>query len=134
VKDDFAFLQEKQEDALLKIINEYTLKNITTELEQLQKHKSDEIKDIEEFYDNLLQTVKEADWTREAFLRIGSGKTYYDNTVANAIIERLSKEDLQDLIRRTFKNADANFFPKTRTIIMQGFYKKVPGWIKISKV
>ena len=51
----------------------------------------------------------------------------------NAIIERLSKEDLQDLIRRTFKNADANFFPKTRTIIMQGFIKG-PGWIKISKV
>jgi CRISPR/Cas system CSM-associated protein Csm5 (group 7 of RAMP superfamily) len=130
VKEQFTFLQEGKEDSLLGIINEYSRKNIEIELEQLQKYRGDEIKDIEEFYSSLFQVVTKAYSTKEAYLRIGSGKTFYDNTIA----QKLSKDFLQQVITKNFKKANIKYFPKTRTVIREGLYQRVPGWIRISKI
>ncbi len=130
VKEQFSFLISGKEGFILEIINEYTRKNIAIELEQLKSYKGSEIKDIKDFYNDLLQDVKRADPTKEAYLRIGSGKTYYDNTIA----QKLSRKILQKVIDKNFKEADVNFFPKTRTIVMEGSSIEVPGWIKVSKI
>ena len=129
IKEKHAFLQAGMESLLLGIINEYTKKNIQIELEQLQRCKNSEVKDLKSFYTTLLQKVKNADDSNEAYLRIGSGKTYYDNTIA----QKLSKETLQKIIENNFKRADINFFPVTRTVIIEENTKKVPGWVRISK-
>ncbi|MBO8126744.1 MAG: type III-A CRISPR-associated RAMP protein Csm5, partial [Firmicutes bacterium] len=129
VEDKFSFLYEGNEESLLGIINTYSQKNIEIELEQLQKHRGNQLKDIEEFYINLLDTVIKADHSKEAYLRIGSGKTFYDNTIA----QKLSKHLLCQVIRRNYNKVDVNSFPITWTIIIEGFCIEVPGWIRISK-
>jgi len=41
---------------------------------------------------------------------------------------------LSQIISKNFKKADANFFPKTRTVLEEGGSKEVPGWVKISRL
>ena len=128
IQGKFAFLLKGNEETLLAIINNYTQKNIRIELNQLQTIGGEGIKDLKEFYVQLLQKVTKADNTKEAYLRIGSGKTYYDNTIA----QKFSKKFLREVIKHNFKT-DASFFPKTRTVIYDGLSITVPGWVKITK-
>lgn len=129
VKEEFNFLQEGKEELLLGIINEYTKKNVEIELEQLRKCNSDEINEINGFYRRLLERIEKADSSKEVYLRMGSGKTYYDNTIA----QKLSTKTLQKLITRNFARADYKNFPVTRTIIIEKNTKEVPGWVRITK-
>jgi len=128
VTDRFPFLEEGKEDSLLEMINQYTTRNIEIEIEQLEKYKSSTTKGLIEFYTELLQEINKAN--KEAYLRIGFGKTYYYNTIA----QKLPKEVLINTISKTFKKANPHFFPKTRTLVDEGDYSEVPGWVKISKV
>jgi CRISPR/Cas system CSM-associated protein Csm5 (group 7 of RAMP superfamily) len=129
VQKKFDFLHEGNEVLLLEVINDYAKKNIEIELQQLQRCNSDEINEIKDFYSSLLTSVEATDSKSEAYLRIGAGKTYYDNTVA----QKMSKETIRLLITRNFKKADINFFPVTRTIAVERDRKGVPGWVRISK-
>jgi len=130
VKEEFTFLHAGKEDLLLEIINRYSRKNIEIELEQLKKFRNDVTKNIIEFYTELLEDINRADNRKEAYLRIGFGKTYYFNSIA----QKLQKSDLHGIISKTFKKANPDLFPKTRTIIVDGENSEVPGWVKISKV
>ncbi len=130
VQEKFSFLLEGNEEALFEIINNYTQQNIEIELKQLHSCRGEEVKDLEEFYNSLLQEVNNADSTKEAYLRIGSGKTYYDNTVA----QKFSEDFRRQIIKNNFPKADVDFFPKTRTVIIEGFSKIAPGWVKITKI
>lgn len=130
IREKFPFLAEGNEETLLGIINDYTRKNIEIELNHLQHSSEEETKDLEEFYNCLRQKVTEADPGKEAYLRIGSGKTYYDNTIA----QKFPNDFLHQVIKNNFKKADPNFFPKTRTVIIDGSSKTVSGWIKIAKI
>lgn len=125
-----SFFFEGNEGALLETINEYTRKNIEMELEQLRGFKSEITQEIEQFYQSLLDSLAEADKNKEAYLRIGSGKTYYDNTIA----QKLSLDTVKQIVTRNFKKANRNIFPITRTIVIDGARKEVPGWVKISKL
>lgn len=122
-------LQERNESALLEIINKYTRKNVEEELKRLEKFKSEKTAEIEKFYHSLLGTIKDAK-NREAYLRIGSGKTYYDNTIA----QKLSPGTVKGIIKQNFKKANPNAFPITRTVSLDGDRKNVPGWVKISSL
>ena len=130
IQEKFTFLLEGNEETLLGIINNYTQKNIKIELNQLQTFSGEETKDLEEYYNRLLEAVTQTNPTKEAYLRIGSGKTYYDNTIA----QKFSNGFLHQVIKDNFNKADSNFFPKTRTVIIDGFSKTVPGWVKITKI
>jgi len=123
-----SLLFERNEAVLLEIINEYTNKNIEIELEQLQKFKSAETAEIEKFYRSLLESLKSADKKKEAYLRIGSGKTYYNNTIA----QKLSVQNIERIVKNNFKKANPKAFPLTRTVVLEGGRREVPGWIKIS--
>jgi CRISPR-associated protein Csm5 len=128
VANQFSYLYEGQEEKLLPIINEYSQKNIEKELIELRKGSGNEVEEIKDFYQSLLIAIKNNNLTKEAYLRIGAGKSFYDNTIA----QKLSKEDLNLIIKKNFEKANPNFFPKTRTVIMEGLNIEVPGWIKIS--
>jgi CRISPR/Cas system CSM-associated protein Csm5 (group 7 of RAMP superfamily) len=130
VKEKFAFLNCGQELSILPIVNEFTCKNIKTELEHLGRYNNAVINSIKDFYSSLLQVVEQADTTKEAYLRIGSGKTFYDNTIA----QRLSDNFLRRLISKSYKKADPDTFPVTRTIVQGMYGVEVPGWIKISQL
>jgi len=130
VKEGFAFLNAGKEDLLLEIINRYSVKNIEIELEQLKKYRNNVTNDIIGFYTGLLEEINKADSKKEAYLRIGSGKTYYFNSIA----QKLPKSNLHQIISKTFKKANPNLFPKTRTFIFEGEYSEVPGWVKITKI
>lgn len=130
ISEQFTFLLEDNEEALLGIINNYSQKNIEIELSKLQTYSGEETKELKEFYNSLLQAVTQSDPTKEAYLRLGSGKTYYDNTIA----QKFSDGFLQQVIKSNFKKAKRNIFPKTRTVIIDGSFKVVPGWVKLTKV
>ncbi|HHV71624.1 MAG TPA: type III-A CRISPR-associated RAMP protein Csm5 [Clostridia bacterium] len=129
VKEEFAFLQAGKEDSLFEIINKYSRKNIEIELELLSRFRGEETKEIEDFYTTLLQRVENADHAKEAYLRIGSGKTFFDNTIG----QKLSKQFIADLVRKNFRKADPNFFPKTWSVIRENLSTEVPGWVRIAK-
>lgn len=126
----FEFLEEGKETLLFGIINTYAGKNIEHELKVLKGNSNVELQALEEFYENLLETVSTADSTKEAYLRVGSGKTFYDNTVAH----KMSQEFLKEIINRNFKKADPNFFPRTRTLALYKGEKTAPGWVKLEKI
>ena len=130
VMEKFPFLQSGQEESLLPIINEYTYKNIKLELERLQKYDNAVISSIMNFYSSLLQAIEKADATKEAYLRIGSGKTFFDNTIAQSF----SKKFLRSVIEKNFEKANPNAFPITRTIVQETLAAEVPGWVKIKKL
>lgn len=128
VSDKFYYLLKGQEKELLPFINKYTQKNIEIELKALQKSSGKEAKKLKDFYNRLLDTIENIDSSKEAILRIGSGKTYFDNTIG----QKISKDKFYRIIKDNFKKADPNRFPKTRTILIEKAETKVPGWVKIS--
>jgi len=129
VDSRFEFLEEGKESRLFEIINTFARNSLETELKELKRSSSGKLKDVEEFYISLLDEVRTADNTREAYMRIGSGKTFYDNTIAH----RLSKGFLDKIINRNYKKADPNFFPKTRTIVLYKGQITAPGWVKLER-
>jgi CRISPR-associated protein Csm5 len=130
VDSKFEFFEEGKGDLLFEIINKYSLKNVKNELAYLKRSNNIELKDVKEFYSSLLDAVSTADNTKEAYLRIGSGKTFYDNTIAHD----LSQAFLKKIISKNFKKIDPNFFPKTRTLVLYRGQKQVPGWVKLEKM
>ncbi|NLU52748.1 MAG: type III-A CRISPR-associated RAMP protein Csm5 [Clostridiaceae bacterium] len=130
ISDKFNFLQKDKEEQLLGIMNEYSKKNIEIQLHLLQKNNTYETNKIKELYSNLLTIVEKAEPYREAYIRVGSGKTFYDNTVA----QKLSKAELTQIIKNNYKKADAGFFPKTLTIIKDSAGIEVPGWVRITRL
>jgi len=121
------FLGEGHEEDLLPIINEYSRNNLALELKSLRRGLQNEVADLIEFCSQLLQSIENANPTKEAYLRIGFGKTYYDNTIA----QKLSKESVRQIISKHFPKAAPGFFPKTRTVIMTQGRKEMPGWVRI---
>lgn len=61
LKGKFSFLQEGNEEELLSIINKYAKRNITIELDQLDKYSGEEINKLKDFYKRLLHDVKNVD-------------------------------------------------------------------------
>jgi len=65
-----------------------------------------------------------------AILKVGSGKTFYDNTIAAV----LSEDDFSQL-KHKYHLGNTTFFPKTRTVVYRGNHPaSVMGWIKLEKV
>jgi len=128
VPADLQCLCEDHEAELLPIINEYSRQNIKIELELLRRGAANTT-ELVEFYTDLLQEIDQADPTAEAYMRIGFGKTYYDNTIA----QKLSPNTLRRIVSKHFPRNNPQFFPKTCTVISYQGRKAVPGWIKISR-
>lgn len=115
----FDYLNKGNIKKLLSIINNFSLSNISRELEVLQTRNSKKTNHVITFYHEMMKEIKSAmKENKEAILRIGSGKTIYDNTILLVLEEKHHKNSIA--------------FPKTRTVTLDNNeYSQVLGWIKI---
>lgn len=131
--DAFTYFYESEdasgEREILQMANHFALDMIKAELEILRKNPKREITSIIQQYEQLLAIAEQC--SREengCVIRLGSGKTFFDNTIARLFTD----EDIEKLpLNRRRKG----LFPKTRAVISnQGFYESVLGWVKIKQV
>ncbi len=126
---------------ILKLLNSFSLASMKYELETFikyqneQNEKKTDYSSIIEFYEAMISAIEKSN-AAYAIIRIGSGKTFYDNSIGMAILER----DYEEFKKyRTFLELGKNpqsgdlvqgRFPTTRTLVED---TKLPiGWVAIS--
>ncbi|NLJ78296.1 MAG: type III-A CRISPR-associated RAMP protein Csm5, partial [Tissierellia bacterium] len=118
---------------ILSMLNEFYLRGIEREIRELERNRTPDIYPIINIYHELRQDVlKMKQENNGAIIRIGAGKTFFENTIGIA----LANNDLKSMIarynRRNEAKRDIENFPKTRTFELDGDrYSRVLGWIKI---
>ena len=127
------YLENNQTEKILKAVNNFTLDSLDNELEELNLAKNAdfkrEIEDLKGFYHDLQDRAKNG----EVFIRIGFGKTIFDNSLMLALLygstpEQSSKAfyTYQNLMLRV--RSDNDIFPITRTVTDNN----LPfGWAKL---
>ena len=86
------------------------------------------------FYNQLYNRSKDG----ETFMRLGLGKTYFDNSLGLALLNYIEDTQKDDQMFRAFRKVlldvpeEAEFFPVTRTVIEPGFLPM--GWVKVEKL
>jgi len=118
---------------ILTVLNEFSKKIIEFEINVL---KNQYFNSVVEFYKRILDEIKNLT-NKEAILRIGYGKTFFDNTIDLLFnpeeIDKIRKEENIGYSPKGKKLA--NPFPITRWICFdtQGNPEGVLGWVKISE-
>jgi CRISPR-associated protein Csm5 len=130
-------------EAFIKKMNNFAYYTILTEqkiLNRKSKGVSDELKNkLNDFYDELTDQIDEIENTGslDFYLRVGSGKSYFDNTIGNAIYEE--NENAFKSLCKMYKLGKApnekNYklkepFPVTRTVV-SGLLLPM-GWVKVT--
>ena len=129
----FRYLNKNNIEDLLLIINEFYLENIAREIKVLEENKTSVIYPIINFYQELNKEIIALKENKTgAILRIGVGKTFYENSVLLALDQDTRNKIIIAGNSKKRLKRDKNFFPKTRTMTVDnGQYKQVLGWIKI---
>jgi CRISPR-associated protein Csm5 len=129
---ELEYLSGKTED-ILKILTSFSHDFICFELEELNeiKNQSDDLKNLIKFYTALKERIE----NDEYILRIGSGKTFYDNSLILTLLLVQKDEDSVrysnaiENMKVVFQKDIQNIYPVTRTISPGG----IPfGWIKLT--
>lgn len=144
-------LKNENIKALMKVLNQFSMDCIQSELVELDNIKDMPNKKYQKqlisFYENLEDKICRG----ICLLRIGSGKTYFDNSLALAIANaddlvhpRKDERSEESTTLHTFLKFIAilfnvepkkeNVFPVTRTILNKNGTAIPPGWIKIEVV
>lgn len=120
-------------DDLLVIINEFYMENISREIKVLKENIVPQTNPIITFYQELNKEIVALKENKTgSLLRIGGGKTFYENSILLALDKAKRDKIITGKNSREKIKRDKNFFPKTRTMtIDNGQYKQVLGWIKI---
>ncbi|WAA11979.1 type III-A CRISPR-associated RAMP protein Csm5 [Fervidibacillus halotolerans] len=120
--EDHSFKGEKR---ILQLVNQFTKETLDFELKQLKKYVP-HLNAWIGFYERLKSDVES--FEREgngAVLRIGSGKTFYDNT----IVHLFNEKEAMGLIRQTYKKSTEPF-PIERAVIDRGnVCESTMGWV-----
>lgn len=118
----------KGEGEILKMVNEFSEALIEKELKTLKNFSSPNLAPILQFYEGLLATCKQYKSKQNgAILRLGSGKTYFDNTISILFSD-------QEIEKLPLNRKGKGLFPKTRTVTdNQRLFGSVLGWVKILK-
>lgn len=128
LKNDFSYLKKGNELNLLNKLYTYNIKNIANEIKILNDIDKRKFKYIIKRYKkiyNIMKTLYES--KNGAVIRIGAGKTFYDNSILRAFNGEDHKKVLKD--NQLSKNG---LFPKTRTFIYeQENIRNILGWIEI---
>jgi CRISPR type III-A-associated RAMP protein Csm5 len=131
LEQPFSYLFENQggEKKILQLVNQFTKYFLESELRLLQKQKIKELDGLISFYERLLNTAEQFEKEQNgAVLRLGSGKTFLDNTITNLF----SQDDLNQL-RKKLRLGTYHPFPKTRSVIYQSNeYRSPLGWVYVS--
>lgn len=144
--NNFKFLFKEKEYHVLKILNQFSKQNIYYELQNFIKYnKNNRFELIINFYQKLYDSFNTNN-DNYAILRIGKGKTFFDNSIS-AIFKDDKKKMTEIKKLPNPKNPKRwigysikgkNFvepFPITRTLIMKNEEPLLPlGWIKIYKI
>lgn len=129
----FDYFESDNISEIFSIINKFYRDTIDRELKILQENNHPMITKIVSFYHELKKEINLAeDKDSTAIMRIGAGKTFFENTIGLA----LEKSELEQIIARLGREqrkTNKNFFPKTRTTVgYGGNLDQVLGWVKIS--
>ena len=129
----FKYLNKDNIGDLLVIINQFYIENIAREIKALEGSKNSAINPIINFYQELDKESKNLmEKKTGAILRIGGGKTFFDNTILLALDEDSRNKIITAGNSKRKCKRDKNFFPKTRSVTVDnGQYKQVLGWLKI---
>ncbi len=128
-KFQYLYDSEKSKETFLYYINYFYKDCIKNEIQRLKQYSSSIIRPIIKFYNELLEDAEILAKNRTgAILRIGAGKTYFENSIGSLFSE--------NQLRKIFKNdkrVNIKCFPKTRAITASSYGRgELPmGWIKI---
>lgn len=121
---------------LFDIINYFTLENLYQELDHVRSGIDTKVdEELADYYDFLEERVKEIENYRAgkqniALLRLGSGKTYYYNSMGLAFVLKFGKSEYR--FRQQFRlQPKQDIFPITRTLTKD---RMELGWVKIELV
>jgi len=126
----FSFIDQQSISSLFSIINRISLDSCLRELDELQS--LNEFRDFITFYEKLEQDMKSLK-TNEAILRLGGGKTWFDNSIGLSIDSDIFGDE-KLLGQYLFLLRIGNIpFPSTRSAIVKDNVPVQPlGWIKLS--
>ncbi len=139
---DIKLPQINQENPISQI-NVFAYNSLVTEYDILEKESinlPEKIKiKLNNFYDKTIKEIKQAYETNKAtfFIRIGSGKSFFDNSIAMAIYEK-DKDSFKVFCEKYElgkppkgqRSKKTEIFPVTRSII-SNIYEPM-GWVKIT--
>ena len=130
----FPFLDQQSISNLLHIINGQSRESCERERNELENAPK-EFASFKRFYDKLFETIESIDrpGSQEAIVRLGSGKTWFDNSIGFAIDqEDFGTEELFATYLKLIKIGHLPF-PSTRSVVFENGAPNTPlGWVKIS--
>lgn len=126
-----SYLIEGNENLIIDKVNNYTKENLKKEIKVLKKHGSPKLNNIISKYNDIYNRIEEIKSKSESMiLRVGAGKTYFDNSIANIFSEDEFKE-----VRKKAKLGKGKPFPRTRSVVTKGSsVVDSLGWIELSRV
>lgn len=130
-KFEYLYGGEDGQSIFLHYVNLFYIDCLENEIKRLKLYSSSTIRPVLEFYNQLLEDAKILSQDRNgAILRLGAGKTYFENSLGNLFSE--------DQLREIFKNdkrVNTKCFPRTRVITSNNYSREeIPmGWVKILK-
>jgi CRISPR type III-A-associated RAMP protein Csm5 len=116
------------EKTILAKVNDFSAKIIEKEINVLSRLKAKETEGLLAFYLSLKSMTEEfAESSCGAVLRVGSGKTYFDNTISFVF----SEQELRTLLKQ-LKLSNDSPFPVTRAVTTQHQQaESVMGWVSL---
>ncbi|MFW6025302.1 MAG: type III-A CRISPR-associated RAMP protein Csm5 [Candidatus Woesearchaeota archaeon] len=128
VDTKFNYLLEGNEDIIINKVNKFTKVNLKKEIDDLKAYGKPKLNNIISQYTEIYNKIVEKN-SNSMVLRVGAGKTFFNNTIANV----LSENDLEK-VRKEIDLADYKPFPITRTVVSNPQVSNTLGWIELTKV
>ncbi|SDC25876.1 MULTISPECIES: type III-A CRISPR-associated RAMP protein Csm5 [unclassified Candidatus Frackibacter] len=125
----FKYLYQNNENEILVRINKFYIDLLEKEIKEL-KASNGSFGMVISLYTELINEAQELMETKEgAILRLGAGKTFFENSIAN-----LFSENELNRVRKDANLGNHDPFPKTRTVVSNdGKVKEVLGWVRLIK-
>jgi len=126
----FSFLDHQSISSLFSLINRVSLDSCLRELDELEN--LNEFRDFFRFYENLEREITSLK-SHEAIVRLGGGKTWFDNSIGLSIdSDDFGDEKLLGQYLSLLRIGNIPF-PSTRSAIVRNNVPAQPlGWIKLS--
>ncbi len=133
------FLEGNKTKSLHRLINQFTLRLIQLELEQLERSDISMLSEKVALRDALIAKLKayqseiEIAKDQYAILRIGHGKPIFFQTIAALIDDLDKREQFLNILRGQSPQATPveHIIPRTRTLAVQGDKNLMLGWMKL---
>jgi CRISPR-associated protein Csm5 len=127
----FPFLDKQSIAELLHILNAQSRESCERELQELE-HAPRDFEPFRKFYEKLLDAINKIGG-QEAIVRLGGGKTWFDNSIGFAIDQDdFGPEFLFGAYLKLLRLGNLPF-PSTRSAVLKGGLPALPlGWVKLS--